>query len=63
MGKMKEKAINDRNEDIGNFENKYANWIFEECDSPIEEIEYLFSLIPLGKQQEIYESLKDELKN
>ena len=63
MGKMKEKAINDRNEDKDNFANKYANWVFEECDSPIDEIEYLFTLIPIGKQQEIYDSLKDTLKN
>ena len=37
--------------------NQYANWLLQECNSPVSEIEWLVSQLPLSIQNEIRDNV------
>jgi len=37
----------------------YANWLLSDCSSQIEEIEYLFDMLPDDHKKDIYFNLKE----
>ncbi len=43
--------------------NQYANWLLQECNSPVDEIEWLVSQLPSNIQNEIKDNVLDLLEN
>jgi hypothetical protein len=37
----------------------YANWLLSDCSCPVEEIQYLFEMLPDDHKKEIYLDLKE----
>ena len=40
------------------YRNIYARWVFEECSSPIDEIEFLFDNLPKESKKDIIKDMK-----
>lgn len=57
--------MNDKNINLSSKQIlQYSNWIFNDCNSPISEIEFLIELIMKSdKSEEFYENITDLLTN
>jgi len=45
------------------FSQLYAEWLLDECDQPIDEIEWLYSHLPLSEKLELDLVFEDKFNN